>query len=176
MVSVVGIDPSLRSTGVAFYNGEGVIQLRRIVPEGMRGTRRLAYIADAISGILDKAGPVDLVAYEGYAMGYRSGMHKAFDLGELGGVLKLLAYSKGCDVLLVPPTSLKKFATGNGAAKKRDIRDAIISTWGITINQDDKADAYVLLQMGRTYLQRKRRLCPQKRAAMRGCTIIKGKA
>lgn len=58
---------------------------------------------------------VDVVFLEGYAMGARG---QVFNIGENTGVLKHHLHINRIPFVIVPPTTLKKFATGNGRATK----------------------------------------------------------
>jgi Holliday junction resolvasome RuvABC endonuclease subunit len=83
-----------------------------------------------------------------------SGM--VFDIGEAGGVLKLMLYEQEYvldkNLYIIPPTSLKAFLTGKGNAKKPEIQKAILKIYGISFENDNLADAYglgkMLLELG----------------------------
>jgi Holliday junction resolvasome RuvABC endonuclease subunit len=142
----LGIDQSLRSTGI-FWLGDGIRGWSLIETKKLRGTERLKFIKDAVLKIIT----VDLAGYtiqkacmEGYAYGIRGG--RVFELGELGGVLKVALTEAGLAVILiVQPTSLKKF-TGSGSAEKKDVVEFINRELGLsfTTNENDVADAAVL--------------------------------
>lgn len=67
---------------------------------------------------------IDHVFMEGYSMGSKG---KVFHIAENTGVFKyrLWKYGKSCE--LVPPTVIKKFATGKGNADKQKMQDAFMS-------------------------------------------------
>lgn len=149
-MDILAIDPSLRSLGYAFMDREGV-RVGVIKPsDDLRGAARLEVHRYAVERLLDVAEPTFIV-YEGYAMSRRANM--AFSVGELGGVLKLLFHSRKLPVLIVPPTSLKMFATGKGNADKDQMRVAMGKHRGKFFKSDDEADAYALLQFGRAFLE-----------------------
>lgn len=104
---------------------------------------------------------------------------RLFDIGELGGLLKTVAWRAGIDVLLVPPTNLKQFATSSGRADKDKGRVAqgILNSWGVRLERDDEADAFVLLKMGEAYLGGPR-ACRKgfRKSALAGCSLQKGAA
>ena len=52
----------------------------------------------------------------------------------------------------VAPTSLKKFVTGKGNAKKDLMLLSVYKRWGFDTTNDNKADAYGLAQFGRALL------------------------
>lgn len=149
--SVLGLDASLTSTGYAYIDSYDKVRIGCIKPR-TRGAARLAFIRDSVKELITRAAP-DLVSLEGYAMGFNSGKSRLFDIGELGGVLRLLVWECKIPLLIVPPSTLKQFITGNGAAKKFHIRAALRELYSIDIDQDDQADAYALLKYGEGFLQ-----------------------
>lgn len=170
---ILGFDPSLTSSGFC-YDNAGEIITGRILTKDLRGVERLAYIRDQCSLLMNKAEAI-LIAYEGYAMGANVG--RAFDIGELGGVLKLLAFELDVDILVVPPRNLKLFATGSGNAKKPEVIKAVADVWGYNIPRDDEADAFVLYKMGEAYRSKRvsRGYEEHARKALEGCQYIRAK-
>lgn len=171
MYGVLGFDPSLTSSGFAYNSARGYVT-GRIQTKHLRGCERLAFIRDYVLRILDAAKPT-LIVYEGYAMNVSRGMGKPYDTGELGGVLKLLAWDRGIDVLLVPPASLKVFVCGNGRADKYEVISAIARVWKYHIPRDDEADAFVLLKIGEAYLSPRHPRVAAQRAALRASALLK---
>lgn len=107
----------------------------------LRGGARLAAIDTWLDRLLDKWGGATLAAVEGYAM---AAQNRPFDLGEVGGVVRLRLFQRGIPYVVVPPTQVKKFATGSGQATKKQVQAAIKARWGLGITQEDQADAFVL--------------------------------
>lgn len=151
---VMGIDPSLTSLGLAYRNNGKVLSFC-IGGKGRKGMDRIRYIRDAVSNALDQHSPT-VVAFEGYALGFRGKSNTIFDLGELGGTLKLLILERGIDILLIPPTSLKLFATGKGNADKEQVSVAIGKSLGVSFSTSDQYDAAGLLMMGEMYYSKNR--------------------
>jgi Holliday junction resolvasome RuvABC endonuclease subunit len=58
---------------------------------------------------------ISLVAIEGYSFGSKNNQ---FQLGEVGGVVRLLLTQREISYLVVPPNVLKKWTTGSGTADK----------------------------------------------------------
>lgn len=83
------------------------------------------------------------VAIEGYAPGAKFNREL---LGELGGVVRLAVHDALHEVcpppLIVPPSSLKKFATGKGNVPKDNVLLAVYKKWGKEFKSNDLADAY----------------------------------
>lgn len=98
--------------------------------------------------MLDEVGPT-LVVYEDYAMGARG--NNMFHMGELGGVLKVLIWSKGVDLLPIPPTVMKSVIALDGKADKTKIATALKVRYNLTVTQHDEADAAGLLLLGDMY-------------------------
>jgi Holliday junction resolvasome RuvABC endonuclease subunit len=149
-VRVIGIDQSYTGFGFS-VDGESK---KRSFPAGRydSDTHRLAAIRSWFEqwlGIQKKAG-VDLVVMEGYANAAKFGREVA---GELGGVVKLSVLQvTGHPPLIVPPTSLKKFATGSGVAKKNQMLLGVYKQWGVEFSDDNQADAFALEKFGEAYL------------------------
>lgn len=153
---VAGIDQSY--TGFGFcVDGESK---KRSFPPGRfdSDTHRLVAIRDWYIQWLTlqhKAG-LDLVVMEGYANAAKFGREMA---GELGGVVKVATLEViGHPPLIVPPTSLKKFVTGSGAAKKNTVIAHVFRQWGVMFSDDNQADAYALERFGRAYLVHDQRM------------------
>lgn len=179
-MGVLGFDPSLTSSGFAYRDRDGEFHTGRIKAANIRGPERLDFIRYSFLDLLGRVATaadsnVDLIAYEGYAMGGRAGRGRLFDIGELGGVLKLVAWQRGVDVLLIPPSNLKQFATGKGKADKLEVAKAIAETWGYNIPQNDEADAFILLMMGEAFLRTRRPRVSTKARALKGCQFSKGR-
>lgn len=138
----VGIDQSLNSTGYYIKEiagpGEVISDIKGLIkPGNRRGTKRLSYIFDVISKLLRGYTPSKVVVcLEGYAYNCRQG--RVFELGEVGGIIKLCCFQLGIQIFSVPPTDLKKFATGKASSSKEQVMKAVGE------RQDDMADAKVL--------------------------------
>ena len=178
-MKVLGIDPSLTSTGICYEGYAEQIVTARIQPgKFLKGPSRLFHIYSVIENTMDRVFDYhekgNVVAYEGYAMGSSKAKGRAFDMGELGGVLKTLAYSKGVGILLVPPTSLKLYATGSGRAEKVDVMKAVKDNWGYDIRYDDEADAFVLYKMGCQFISDLKVRASHRAQALNSCTYVPG--
>lgn len=141
---VLGIDPSLTATGVALPDGS-VTTIRIKVPKGgakhVRETDRLIVVRDRVSALL---ADVDLVVVEGYS--YGSGF-QAHQLGELGGVLRVLLTETGVTWVEVAPTRVKRYATGKGNANKDAMLQAARFA-GVNTGDHNCADAWWLRAVG----------------------------
>lgn len=177
---VVALDLSLTSTGVAYGDTSDLQSVRfaTIKTPSVMGARRLASIIDAIESYLDSVHPV-LVAMEGYAMGVgRSG--RVFDIGELGGVVKLTLFNRRIPYLIVPPSSLKLYVTGNGRAEKDEVMGVLKKWFKVKFKTSDEADAFglfLLSEYRRKFLTGTRQwtgfdaeCAGAKRKAIAGCT------
>lgn len=100
-----------------------------------------------LQALLDNVHP-EQVIYEGYAMGAKG---RVFHIGELGGVFAVLLYEQGISVAIIPPTCLKQLITGKGNADKAAMAAALQARYGVSMDQDDEADAYALLMAAEHY-------------------------
>lgn len=157
--NVLGIDPSLTSTGFCYEDNFGQMHTGRIKPKALRGVPRLIYIRNCVDQIIKKAVsrgyPFTMVAYEGYSMG--SLQTRSYSMGELGGVLQVHILENQLRLLIVPPATLKKFVTTSGSADKKLMVDKIAEIWHYSIQQHDEADAFGLLQFGIAFVDARAR-------------------
>ena len=56
----------------------------------------------------------------------------------------MLVYRASIRLLIVPPSTLKKFVTGSGVAPKNKMMLGVYKKWGVEFETDDEADAYAL--------------------------------
>lgn len=138
MTRVVGVDPSLTATGVATPNALLTVKHPRL-----RGAERLVALRDAI---LHRIGRADLIVLEGYSYGSQG--RAMFDLGELGGVLRVAFHEAGIPWAVVPPAVLKRYATGRGNAVKELVVTAAVRRLDVDPADNNQADAVWLRAMG----------------------------
>lgn len=150
MNRVMGFDPSLTSSGYAGYDMvKGTVTSGIIKTRELRGVERLLYLQEQFEILCNTFHPVT-VFYEGYSMGSHSGRN--FDIGEMGGVLKMFAYTHNIPLVLVPPSVLKKFITGKGNASKEEVILKLYKRYGFEAPRNDEADAIGLYLLGDAYL------------------------
>lgn len=145
---VLGIDPSLTSTGVASVNGYTLTH-DRIDPKSRRGTVRLHFIRENVLSWVTAR--TDLVVMEGPSYGSKgSGQHER---GGLWWYLLLSLESTGVPVAIVPPTSRAKYATGVGNAGKDAVLVNVVRRYAVGSEvANDEADAVILAAMGARFL------------------------
>lgn len=136
---IVALDPSVTATGCASTAG-----VRTIIGRG-QGMARLARLRDEIR---DAVAAADVVIIEGYSFGSpRGAANRAHQLGELGGMIRLMLHDLGIPYVDVPPANLKQFACGKGNASKDDVFAAAIRRLGYPGSSKDEADALWLYAM-----------------------------
>jgi crossover junction endodeoxyribonuclease RuvC len=132
----VGIDQSVTCTSFAFLK-DGEIQLKTFKTD-VRGPEHLSLLYHYACSAITHLGPPNGVAIEGYAYNAKG---KYFNLGEVGGVLRLAAFQLKLPLIQVPPTTLKKFITGKGNSPKDILIKELYKKYGLDINDNNDADA-----------------------------------
>jgi hypothetical protein len=140
---VIGLDLSLTSTGVA-----GADWTRRLkTPDALRGHARLDWVLEEVDGLTAAA---DLVVVEGPSFGSTGpGQHER---GGLWWMATGRLRRGGRPYAVVPPSSLKLYATGKGSAGKDDVLREITKRFPWFSGGNDEADALGLVAMGRDRL------------------------
>lgn len=73
------------------------------------------------------------IALEGYSYGSKG---KVFHIAENTGVLKYKIHNTGIPLEVIPPTTVKKFATGKGNADKTMMHNSFKSDCGINLKEE----------------------------------------
>ena len=148
-MTYVGIDPSLSGTAIAIIDDTGGLRVERFATEPAAGhaatVRRLNRIERWLCGRLEDLGRIDLqVAIEGPAFMSQNG--KAHERAGLWWRLYTRAalYADPAP-FVIPPKTLKKYATGKGNADKDSVLLAVSRRYpGWAGSSNDEADALVL--------------------------------
>ncbi|ANA85366.1 RuvC-like Holliday junction resolvase [Gordonia phage VanDeWege] len=151
MTTVIGLDLSLTSTGIATIaydptDGRHTTELQTITSTP-RGTRTLADRAERLrrlrSAIVGACRGADLVCVESPAFAAR-GMN-THDLNGNWWLVVAGLHHLEIPVAEVPVATVKKFATDSGGAKKADVAAAITRMWpDAHPHGDDQFDALAL--------------------------------
>ena len=144
---ILAIDPST-FTGLCQLNGDDAKTLVINHPDS-RGYDRLQLIAISVMNTIEAWGS-EVVIIENYAMNAKFNI---VQMVEIGTIIRASLYRAGIEWWDVPPTVLKKFTTGNGAAKKGAMAVAVKERWGFTSKSDDVIDAYALARLAQHLAQ-----------------------
>lgn len=123
-----------------------------------RSVLRLIWIRAWLKKILAERQPY-AVTLEDYAYDASQGSHQ---LGELGGIVRVLCWDRGTRLRLHSPGSIKMFGADNGTASKEFLVEKVRAKWAVdfsyyvapakkgkpnTDTSEDLVDAYVLARM-----------------------------
>ena len=151
---VIGIDPSLSCTAMVMGRSPDSVSLtlHKSKPLGASAAERCARYDDLVAGIVRAIkshgiyeSEVVRVFLEGYSFGSKFARET---LGEFGGILRWHLVDFDNDLVEVQPTSLKKFVTGKGGAKKEMMMLKCQTLFGYEPQGNDDADAYGLFRLG----------------------------
>ncbi len=148
---VMGIDPSLKSSGVIALDHRGEIVLQRVVKSEPCGLalhdrmRRIELITREILGFVEVLKP-SVICIEAYS--YGSDTIGVAERVELGGLLRYSICRIINKVYEVAPTTLKKFATGKGNVQgKLPVCLALNKRYGVVFDTDHEYDAFTLARI-----------------------------
>jgi crossover junction endodeoxyribonuclease RuvC len=140
---ILGVDPSTK-TGLIMLDQFKLETYSRVLTSDERGVHRLLSIEQQFRNTLDQWKPT-LAVIEGY--GYANKFTLTL-MVEIGVLMRIQLHKHGIPWYIVPPTVLKKFSTGNGAAPKAAVAKAVEERWKWGSPSDDLVDAYVLARIG----------------------------
>ncbi|MCK5353206.1 crossover junction endodeoxyribonuclease RuvC [bacterium] len=141
---IIGVDPSLRSTGYAIVEGDRKKQ--KVIEFGLIKTRSsesledsLKHIAASIEKIVREHTP-DCLAIENIFTARNSRV--ALQLGHVRGVVILVCTSCGLETFPYAATRIKETVAGYGRASKEQVQHMVTRTLGLTETPPtDAADA-----------------------------------
>jgi len=157
---VMGIDQSLTSTGIAIklFNRVyfEVVSTKADKEDNLQKIKRSREIADRI---VDLCTMHDVTRVQIEGLGFNAKGNATRDLSGLQFIIISSLLDAGFDtdsIELIAPTSLKKFATGNGKASKDDMFNALpdyergeIGCYAKSKGRFDLTDAYFLSTFNR---------------------------
>jgi crossover junction endodeoxyribonuclease RuvC len=154
---VIGIDPGMAATGIAVVSVDGsrpVVAHAETVrtPAGTAESERLRTVHRAVTDLLEARGP-EAVAMERLMWGRNVG--SAMSVARASGAVMVAAAEAGVPVHEYAPLEVKMAVTGDGGARKQDLRRALERIHGIAgvPSEPDAADAVAVavchLQMAR---------------------------
>ncbi len=142
-MKIMGVDPSITRTGIGLPD-----QTTFTVspPKQITGDTRLEYFADHI-GLAARTAYVDLVVMEDAPTALQGNAGRV--LLHLQGSIRLELMRLKIPYMILSPSTLKKFATGNGSADKTAMALAAFKRLGREYGTDDECDADWLRIAGR---------------------------
>jgi crossover junction endodeoxyribonuclease RuvC len=156
IIRILGVDTSLRSTGVAVLQSDGIrhqaLTYGRIhAPASWPRSQCLVQLRDEIAGLIDREKP-DTVAIEGIF--FCKNVKTAFILGEARGTVISTCAGAGLPVYEYAPRKVKQGVVGRGAADKSQVAQMIKTLLGLKeIPQNDAADALAIAYCHATQLR-----------------------
>ncbi len=157
----IGVDLSYVATGIAWNdprNGNAVTDTFATHPDDGVNTERAAIIAGHVHAHASEA---DLVVIEDGV----NRSHAAFASGILHGIVRHTLSHIAGRIVLIPPATLKKYATGKGNADKTAVVVAARERLGYDGLDNNEADALWLRAIGYHLLARPVAAMPQTHVA-----------
>lgn len=160
--SVLGLDPSIRSTGVSNGKEHILIKTKPSDLETLYGNllrRCQEIVAKLVIFIKKNYSPEDeiLLVVEGAALS--PGANHLFEMGwlydEIHTRLPAMLDQK-LHIIQVPPTVMKKWISGKGNTPKENLPAIVKEKYGVEFELDkggDKCDAFILYKMGVALLE-----------------------
>ena len=139
---ILALDLSLTRSGVCRNSGKTQV----VMAGALRGMQRVDTILRELQAIV-AADCAELVAIEGYSYGSQG--RAVFNIGELGGCVRLLLYRLRVPFVDVPPSSLKKWAVGKGNAPKDAMIAEAVRNFDFPGCDNNEVDAYLLWAMAK---------------------------
>lgn len=143
--TVVGLDLSWTATGIA--HPDGTTETVGVPAGQLSQWARLVKLSDLIRSKTHRQMRPDLVVIEGGGFSTQ----RAHQMGELHGAVKTVIWPAARNLSIVPPATLKKFATGRGNVGKPQMAVAltkILSADEVSQMDDNQVDAWWLRAVG----------------------------
>lgn len=143
----IGIDPS-KFTGVVVLAEDGKVESNGeiVLEKGIYSTPE--EIQEYGRKIVSYASQSDLVCVEGFSFGSKG--QAVSTLYGIGYAIRFALQDAGIKYYQVPPSLVKKFATGKGNTSKDNMIMPIWRNWNYENESDNVRDAFVLAQIARS--------------------------
>jgi hypothetical protein len=148
MTQVIGLDLSLAATGIARPDGT----LDTIRPNSRDDHGLVEVIADLMIETAPVLGGEGTVVLQDLPTGIRNAAARA--LGMLHGAVRLTFQRHNIRYLVVPPATLKAYATGRRNGQKPDMRMELYKRTGVDVDDETQCDAAWLRHLGLDLLGR----------------------
>jgi crossover junction endodeoxyribonuclease RuvC len=140
---ILGVDPGSRFTGYGVIQGEGNQLLHLASGSINAGSRpplesRLCRIFDDLSGLIHEHQPQAIAIEEIFLA---TNVHSAFTLGQVRGVVLLLAARSEVPIFHYSPLVVKKSVVGYGQASKNQVQLMVGHLLGVQVTNEHAADA-----------------------------------
>ncbi len=124
---VLGIDPGSETLGWGIVEGEGLkyalVDFGTVKSNPRHVfSKRLANIYDGVSGIIESFKPDALSVEEAF---YAVNVNVALKLGQVRGVVLLLAEQRGLKIAEYAPRLIKQTVVGYGGAEKQQVQEMV---------------------------------------------------
>jgi crossover junction endodeoxyribonuclease RuvC len=143
MSNYIGLDLSTKTGFVAMNEYDVLFEEKEILAKGNGVQRMSDYINVIVNRICQYQNPI--VGIEGFSFGSR-GSGVDFQYG-LGWGIRTRLYALGIKYYDIPPSCVKKFASGKGNSDKRALAVAVKERWNYFHSSDNVTDAFILAQM-----------------------------
>ncbi len=144
-MNILGIDPAAKC-GFAHSNGEhGVWELTAKADK--HPGRRLERFRRRLF-LMRRDHGVDVIGIEDASFGSHNPHVQALH-NELIGIAKLVSAEWEIEIHTFNPSTLKKWLTGNGRADKKQMIAAVNSQFGLSVTDDNIADAIAVMERTR---------------------------
>ena len=143
----VGLDPSMRGTGIIVLDQDGEIIEKKLFsckdPSGMIEKELVNYENEIcfITNMVNR----EVVYMEGPA--YQATGQRILQMGAIHFLTRVLFFKSGVNFKVIAPGTLKKFVTGKGNTKKDLMLLKTYKKWGVEFEDDNLCDAYGLARM-----------------------------
>jgi len=141
ITKVSGLDLSITATGVA-HTAEQLACTHLVKTKDGTGDHRLLVIKLQVRELV--RGSEFVLIEDLLESSLRAGT-----TGMVHGAVRTMLQEEGIPYGLIPPSSLKKYATGNGNASKSDMAVAAFKRGGVEFTDDNQCDAWWAHAMAR---------------------------
>lgn len=136
-VKVTGLDLSMTATGVTHTQVDGTACTHEVKPRAIGDAR----LSEIVARLTEYVAGSELVLIEGFL----NHSHSAGITGMVHGAVRLRLQELGLAYATLPPSSLKKYATGRGGASKTEMAVAAFKRGGeVEFKTDNECDSWWL--------------------------------